>query len=57
MGSAEDCFGVGNKAVRPRQQMACHFGISKDNSYILIVHQIRLSLLTSYLFNTPIEAY
>jgi hypothetical protein len=28
-----------------------------DQNNILIVHQIRLSLLTSYLFNTPIEAY
>ena len=32
MRSTEDCFGIGNKPVRPGQQMACHFGISKDNS-------------------------
>jgi hypothetical protein len=32
MRSSEDCFGIGNKPVGPRQQMTCHFGISKDNS-------------------------
>src|SRR5512136_1667193 len=31
MRSTEDCLGIGDKPVRPRQQMACHFGISKDN--------------------------
>jgi len=32
MGSAEDRLGIGNEPVRPRQQMTCHFGISKNNS-------------------------